>query len=106
VAAVAGGKVDAGALNISVWEKLVARRRSIRPWCACSPPPATTTTGGAHRHERRSEEKLTDAFLALDPKKPQDKVIMDLQRASKFIPTKAENYKNIEAAAQNAGLLK
>ena len=31
---------------------------------------------------------------------------MDLQRASKFIPTKAENYTAIEAAAQNAGLLK
>ena len=27
VAAVAGGKVDAGALNISVWEKLVADKK-------------------------------------------------------------------------------
>jgi phosphonate transport system substrate-binding protein len=29
-----------------------------------------------------------------------------LQRATKFIATKAENYGAIEAAAQNAGLLK
>jgi phosphonate transport system substrate-binding protein len=31
---------------------------------------------------------------------------MDLQRTVKFIPTKVDNYKNIEAAAKNAGLLK
>ncbi|MEO8169303.1 MAG: PhnD/SsuA/transferrin family substrate-binding protein, partial [Oxalobacteraceae bacterium] len=51
-------------------------------------------------------KKLTDAFLALDAKNPADKEILDLQRASKFIPTKAENYAAIEAAARSAGLLK
>lgn len=35
--------------------------------------------------------KLTDAFLALDKNNGQDKEILDLQRASKFIPIKAEN---------------
>ena len=109
VAAVAGGKVDAGALNISVWEKLVAEKKV---------DPAVVrvfyTTPGYYDYNWsvRSDmsadlkKKLTDAFLALDPKNPQDKVIMDLQRASKFIPTRAENYSAIEAAAQNAGLLK
>jgi len=51
-------------------------------------------------------QKLTDAFLSLNPSTPEGKEILDLQRASKFIPTKAENYKDIEAAARNAGLLK
>ena len=37
---------------------------------------------------------------------PQDKVILDLQKANRFIPTKAENYSNIEKAARSAGLLK
>jgi phosphonate transport system substrate-binding protein len=109
VAAVAGGKVDAGALNISVWEKLIAEKKV---------DPAVVrvfyTTPGYYdynwsvRTDMNADlkKKLTDAFLALDPAKPEDKAIMDLQRASKFIPTKAENYKNIEAAAQNAGLLK
>ncbi|MQA38867.1 putative selenate ABC transporter substrate-binding protein [Rugamonas aquatica] len=109
VAAVAGGKVDAGALNISVWEKLVAEKKV---------DPAVVrvfyTTPGYYdynwsvRTDMNADlkKKLTDAFLALDAKNPQDKVIMDLQRASKFIPTKAENYTAIEAAAQNAGLLK
>lgn len=51
-------------------------------------------------------QKLTDAFLALDRNNGQDKVILDLQRASKFIPARAENHSVIEAAALRAGLLK
>jgi phosphonate transport system substrate-binding protein len=109
VAAVAGGKVDAGALNISVWEKLVSQGKAdpnkLRVFY---------TTPGYYDYNWtvRSDmdpalrKKLTDAFLALDPKNPQDKAILDLQRASRFIPTKAENYASIEKAAQNAGLLK
>ena len=48
-------------------------------------------------------KKLTDAFLKLDPAKPGEKEIMDLQRASKFIPTQSSNYDGIEAAAKSAG---
>jgi phosphonate transport system substrate-binding protein len=109
VAAVAGGKVDAGALNISVWEKLVAEKK-VNPAVVR----VFYTTPGYYdynwsvRSDMNADlrKKLTDAFLALDASKPEDKAILDLQRASKFIPTKAENYNAIEAAAQNAGLLK
>ena len=109
VAAVAGGKVDAGALNISVWEKLVADKKV---------DPAVVrvfyTTPGFYDYNWsvRSDmtpalkTKISDAFLALDKTTPEGKEILELQRASKFIPTKAENYKQIEAAAHNAGLLK
>ncbi|MDO9421080.1 MAG: putative selenate ABC transporter substrate-binding protein [Herminiimonas sp.] len=109
VAAVAGGKVDAGVLNISVWEKLVASGKvdpqQVRVFY---------TTPGYYDYNWsvRSDmnpvvrKKLTDAFLALDAKNPQDKEILDLQRATRFIPTKPDNYKAIEAAARNAGLLK
>ena len=51
-------------------------------------------------------KKLTEAFLKLDPANPEHKAIMDLQRASKFIPSKPENYVGIEEAAKSAGLLK
>ena len=47
-------------------------------------------------------QKLTDAFLALDRNHGQDKVILDLQRASKFIPARVENHSVIEAAARRA----
>ena len=52
------------------------------------------------------KKKIADAFLALDKSTPEGKEILELQRASKFIPTKADNYTAIEAAAVNAGLLK
>jgi phosphonate transport system substrate-binding protein len=109
VAAVAGGKVDAGALNISVWEKLVSEKK-VDP----SAVRVFYTTPGYYDYNwtvradmpAEMKKKITEAFLALDPSKPEDKVILDLQRASRFIPTKAENYTAIEAAAVNAGLLK
>jgi len=109
VAAVAGGKVDAGALNISVWEKLVGEKKvdpaKVRVFY-------TTPTYYDYNWTVRADmpaelkKKITDAFLALDPNTPEGKQILDLQRASKFIPTRAENYNAIEAAAKNAGLLK
>jgi phosphonate transport system substrate-binding protein len=109
VAAVAGGKVDAGALNISVWEKLLAEGK-INP----NTVRVFYTTPGYYDYNWtvRSDmnpavrKKLTDAFLALNKNDPQGKEILDLQRATRFIPAKVENYASIEKAAQNAGLLK
>ena len=109
VASVAGGKVDAGALNISVWEKLVAEK-NVDP----SVVRVFYTTPGYfdYNWSVRSDmnpalkKKITDAFLALDKSTPEGKEILDLQRATKFIPTKVSNYADIEKAAQNAGLLK
>jgi phosphonate transport system substrate-binding protein len=109
VAAVAGGKVDAGALNISVWEKLNEQKKVdpsvVRVFYTT---PAYYDYNWTVRSDMPEalKKKITDAFLSLDSAKPEDKAILDLQRASKFIPTKAANYTNIEAAAKNAGLLK
>jgi phosphonate transport system substrate-binding protein len=109
VAAVAGGKVDAGALNISVWEKLVAEKKVdtnvVRVFYTT---PGYFDYNWTVRADMPADlkKKISDAFLALDPNTPEGKAILDLQRASKFIPTKAENYTAIEAAAKNAGLLK
>jgi len=109
VAAVAGGKVDAGALNISVWEKLNEQKKVdpsvVRVFYTTPAYYDYNWTVRADMPEAL-KKKITDAFLALDSAKPEDKAILDLQRASKFIPTKAANYVNIEAAAKNAGLLK
>jgi ABC-type phosphate/phosphonate transport system substrate-binding protein len=46
--------------------------------------------------------QLTDALLALDRHNGPDKEILDLQRASKYVPAKAENYSVIEEAARRA----
>ncbi|MFA6972359.1 MAG: putative selenate ABC transporter substrate-binding protein [Gallionella sp.] len=109
VAAVAGGKVDAGVLNISVWEKLLAQGRvDTRLVHVFYTTPGYFDYNWTVRSDMNPalRKKLTDAFLSLDRANPQDKEILDLQRATRFIPTKAENYNNIEAAAHNAGLLK
>jgi len=109
VAAVSGGKVDAGALNISVWEKLIAQGKVdtniVRVFY-------TTPGYFDYNWTVRSDmnpairQKLTDAFLSLNKNDPQGKEILELQRATRFIPTKPENYASIEKAAHNAGLLK
>ena len=109
VAAVAGGKVDAGALNISVWEKLVSSGK-VDPKVVR----VFYTTPGYYDYNWsvRSDmnpavqKKITDAFLALNSNDPEGKEILELQRATRFIPTKASNYTAMEAAARNAGLLK
>jgi len=50
-------------------------------------------------------EKLTQALLALSRDTAEGKEILELQRATRFVPTKVDNYKGIEAAARSAGLL-
>jgi phosphonate transport system substrate-binding protein len=108
IAAVASGKVQAGALNISVWEKFVADGKvdtgKVRAFYTT--PPYYDYNWTVHADMPAAlREKLTAALLALDPATAEGAEILKLQRASKFVPSKAENYKGIEAAAKSAGLL-
>lgn len=108
IAAVAGGKVQAGALNALVWKKFVDEKKvdtSIVNVFYTTPPFFDYNWTVRKDMPIALQEKIRKAFLNLDPSKPQDKVILDLQRASKFVPTKAENYMAIETAARSAGLL-
>jgi phosphonate transport system substrate-binding protein len=109
VAAVASGKVDAGALNISVWDKLVADKKvdpsKVRVFFTTPPYYDYNWTVHADMPAAR-RERLAKAFLDLDKSTPEGREVLELQRATRFVPTKAENYKGIEAAARNAGLLK
>jgi phosphonate transport system substrate-binding protein len=108
VAAVASGKVDAGALNISVWEKLVADKKvdpaKVRVFYTTPAYYDYNWTVHADMPAARREQ-LVRAFVELSPATPEGKDILALQRATRFVPTRAENYKGIEAAARNAGLL-
>ncbi|MBV7562026.1 MULTISPECIES: putative selenate ABC transporter substrate-binding protein [unclassified Pseudomonas] len=106
---VQAGKVDAGVLNSSVWDKLV---KSGKVDTAKVKVFATTPTYFDYNWTVRGTldpalaEKIKQAFLALDPANPEHKAILDLQAASRFIETKPENYKGIEEAARAADLLK
>ena len=106
---VEAGKVDAGVLNASVWDKLVQDKKvdTSKVKVIYTTPPYFdynwTVRGDL---DPEIVKKLTAAFLKLDARNPAHKEIMDLQRASKFVPSAPENYKGIEAAAREAGLLK
>ena len=109
VAFVASGRAEGGVLNASVWDKLV---ESGNPNAAKVRVLATTPPYYDYNWTVRPgldaalTKKITEAFLKLDASQPAMKEIMDLQRASKFIPTQASNYDGIEAAAKSAGLIK
>ncbi len=109
IAAVAGGKVQAGALNISVWEKFVSEKRvdtdKVRVFYTTPPYYDYNWTVRADM-PAAMQKKIADAFLSLDASKPADKAVLDLQRASKYIPTKSANYDSIEQAAKSADLIK
>ncbi|WP_028614959.1 putative selenate ABC transporter substrate-binding protein [Halopseudomonas pelagia] len=108
VAWVESGRVDAGVLNASVWEKLVEDGKvdtdKVRVY-------TTTPTYFDYNWTVRGDmdpelvERIKQAFLKLDPENPEHKAILDLQRASRFVDTKPENYQGIEEAARAAGLL-
>ena len=108
IAAVASGKVQAGALNISVWEKFVADEkvdlRKVRVFYTT--PPYYDYNWTVHADMPAAlREKLAQALLALSRDTAEGREILDLQRATRFVPSQAENYKGIEAAARSAGLL-
>lgn len=108
VAAVSSGKVDAGALNISVWDKLTEEKKvdASRVHVFYTTPPYYDYNWSVSSSMPEAlRDKIKQAFLDLDPATAQGKAILELQRATRFVPTKPENYKGIEAAAKNAALL-
>jgi phosphonate transport system substrate-binding protein len=108
IAAVASGKVQAGALNISVWEKFVADGKvdASKVRVFYTTPPYYDYNWTVHADMPAAQkEKITAAMLALSRDTPEGKEILDLQRATRFVPSKADNYKGIETAARSAGLL-
>lgn len=108
IAAVASGKVHAGALNISVWDKFVADKKvdTSKVRAFYTTPTYYDYNWTVHADMPAAlRDKIAKAFLDLSKSTPEGKEILELQRASRFVPTKADNYKGIEAAARSAELL-
>ncbi|MDC8786966.1 putative selenate ABC transporter substrate-binding protein [Roseateles koreensis] len=108
IAAVAAGKVQAGALNISVWEKFVTEKKvdADKLHVFYTTPAYFDYNWSVHADMPAAQrEKLKAALLNLNRDTAVGKEILDLQRATRFVPTQADNYKGIEAAARSAGLL-
>lgn len=108
IVAVASGKVQAGALNISVWDKFVAEKKvdPTKVRVIFTTPPYYDYNWSVNAAMPAAlREKLTKALFDLNRDTPQGKEILDLQRATRFIPTSPANYTSIEEAARSAGLL-
>lgn len=109
IASVVSGKVDGAALDITVWRKFVDEKKvdTSKVNVFYTTPPFYNYNWSVHADMPAAlREKLTQALLALSMDTPEGKEILTLNRATKYIPTKPENYKGIEAAGRSAGLIK
>ncbi|NIC43292.1 putative selenate ABC transporter substrate-binding protein [Aquabacterium sp. A08] len=108
IASVVSGKVDAAALDITVWKKFVAENKvdtqAVNVFYTT--PGYFNYNWSVHADMPKAlQDKVKAALLALDPAKPDQAEILRLNRASRYIATQPENYKGLEAAARSAGLL-
>lgn len=109
VEAVEVGAAQAGALNFKVWDKLTAEKKYDASkvavfwttpeyvdycWCMRKDLPAGLRAA------------VKTFFLSLDPSKPDDKKLMDLQTTTKYVECDDSKWTSIEEAAKAAGMLK
>jgi phosphonate transport system substrate-binding protein len=109
IASVVGGRVDAAALDITVWRKFVAEKKvdTAKVDVFFTTPPYFNYNWAVHADMPAAlRERITKALLDLSMDNPEGKEILTLNRATKYVPTKAENYKGLEAAGRSAGLIK
>jgi phosphonate transport system substrate-binding protein len=109
IASVVSGKVDAAALDITVWNKFVKEGKVSNKDAVVffTTPGYFNYNWSVHADMPAAQrERVKKALLDIDPKTPEGKEILDLNRASKYIATVPENYRGIETAARSAGLLK
>ncbi len=108
IASVVSGKVDAAALDITVWRKFVAENKvNTKEVDVFFTTPPFYNYNWSVNADMPAElrNKVTQALLALDPSTPEGKEILQLNRATRYIPTSPDNYKGIEAAGRSAGLI-
>ena len=109
IAAVVSGRVDAAAVDMTVWRKFVESKRvdTTQVNVFYETPSFYNYNWTIHADmPAELRAKIERAFLELSTDTPEGKEILGLARATRFIPTKAENYKGMEKAARNAGLIK
>jgi phosphonate transport system substrate-binding protein len=109
IASVVSGRVDAAALDITVWNKFVAEKKvdTTKVDVFFTTPPFFNYNWSVHADMPAPlREKITKALLDLSMANDEGKEILTLNRATRYIPTKADNYKGLERAGRSAGLIK
>lgn len=106
---VEAGKVQAGALNEAVWQKLVSSKKvdTSKVVVFYTTPPYVDYNWTARADlDRELVSKVAAAFLKLDIHNAADKKILDLQRAKGYVLAFPSDFIGIRTAAEDAGLLK
>nr|WP_315198521.1 putative selenate ABC transporter substrate-binding protein [uncultured Aquabacterium sp.] len=106
---VESGKVPAGALNIEVWNRMVAGDKfdKNKVKVIWTTPPFVDYVWAARKDlPPATVQKFANAFLSLNAAKPEEKAVLDLQGAKKFVPAKVEDFDVIEQVGRSTGLLK
>jgi phosphonate transport system substrate-binding protein len=106
---VVSGRVDAAALDITVWRKFVTENKvdTSKVDVFYTTPPYFNYNWSVHADMPAAlRERITQALLNLSPDNPEGKEILTLNRATRYIATQPENYRQLEAAGRSAGLIK
>lgn len=105
---VESGRVHVGVLNAQVWNRLVATKRintdKVRViWT--TPPYVDYVWTARDSVSENLRHKFSSAFIALDHDKPNDRQILNLQGAKKFVGARARDFDAIERVARTLGML-
>jgi phosphonate transport system substrate-binding protein len=106
---VESGKVQAGALNIEVWDRLLKDKKvdtSVVKVIWTTPPFIDYVWTASKTVDPTLREKFKQAFLALDAAKPDHAAVLALQGARKFVPAAPADFDTLEKVARGVGLLK
>jgi phosphonate transport system substrate-binding protein len=106
---VESGKVQAGALNIEVWQRLQQEKKvdTDKVKLIWTTPPYIDYVWTARKEvDPARREAFKKAFLALDSSVPEHAAVLELQGANKFVPAQPSDFDTIEKVARGVGLLK
>ncbi len=106
--AVANKKVDAGALDELIFKRLMQDGRitasQVRVFYT-TPPFMDYVWAARKTLAPRLAEKFAQALLRLDTARPQDRPILDVLNASRYVRATDASYDRLRQAARDAGLL-
>ena len=108
IASVVSGRVDAAALDITVWRKFVSENKvDTKAVDVFYTTPTFFNYNWSMHTDSPAElrQRVQRALLELDGSTPEGREILQLNRATRYIPTSPENYKGLEAAGRSAGLI-
>ena len=107
--AVANKKVDAGAMDETVYQKMV-KDGKLDPAEATvfyTTPPFLDYVWAARKGlDSKLADLFANAFLKLDANDPRQKTILEFLRATKYVRARDSDYDKLRQAARDAGLLK